>query len=434
MTIPAPSDHAIEPAIVPVNDGLSLLPAPITASQQSGPATSPQPAGAPPILFLHIPKTAGTSFLLTLQNLFGESRMVRLTMDEPGIDQRVEALVRTRPQSLACINGHVPFRIFAPHMAHFRGFTLLRNPVARVLSLYRFLRRRKDPTTFNIATDTTLDAFLDNRTPDLFTQTNNGMCRMLCLDERLSAGEAGDQPILGQAPSMLDSALETLHRFDFGLVEQMEQTRHLVRTLWNLPFTPDDVVVNTTDELDSTVTSAQPLRIVEMNTLDIALYERAAALFHKRIRRGTSSTIDPYGVVFQPQFNVSTPLSGVPGRQGFHEYEPVGFAWLNNHMQARVHFRAPADSARIMLRFYVVTADFPIEATTLRLNGARLRHEVLQREQEWITLQTVAVRLEDGINILAIEPPYYLSVRHVDRTSSDSRYLSLALATITFLP
>jgi hypothetical protein len=400
---------------------------------------SPEPSAAaslpaPPILFLHIPKTAGTSFLLILQNLFSEKRMVRLTMDEPGIDQRVEALVRTGLHKYACINGHLPYAIFAPYMQHFRGFTILRNPIARVLSLYRFLRRRNDPSAFNIAADTSLETFLDDRTPDVFLQTNNGMCRMLCNDERLIYGEAHDFSTLGNASWVLESALETLHRFDFGLAEQMAQTCQLVRTLWDLPFTPDEVVVNTTNEADCPITANQLLRIVEMNTLDIALYQHAAALFRERMRSCTSCAADPYGIVFQPELNVPTPLSDVPGRQGFHEYEKEGLAWLSDRVQARLRFRAPTDSVRIVLQLYALTADFPAEAITLRLNGNKLRHEVLLRDQEWITLQSAPVSLEASINVLAIEPPYFLPVRYIDRKSNDYRYLSLALATITFLP
>jgi hypothetical protein len=89
---------------------------------------------------------------------------------------------------------------------------------------------------------------------------------------------------------------------------------------------------------------------------------------------------------------------------------------------------------RIVLQLYALTADFPAEAITLRLNGNKLRHEVLLRDQEWITLQSAPVSLEASINVLAIEPPYFLPVRYIDRKSNDYRYLSLALATITFLP
>ncbi len=107
-------------------------------------AVEPSPAVIPakldrPVMFLHIPKTAGTSFISTLRNIFGQNRLVRLTSIDESTPGEIGRLLSERPGDLACLTGHVPFHMIAPWQAWCTIFTVLRHPIARVMSLFRFI-------------------------------------------------------------------------------------------------------------------------------------------------------------------------------------------------------------------------------------------------------------------------------------------------------
>src|SRR3546814_18817104 len=81
-----------------------------------------------PILFLHIPKTAGTSFLLTLKNVFGDDRVRRITVIDSGTSAVIEKIALKEMSQLSCLIGHLPVSDFSGHFDSFIVFTILRVP------------------------------------------------------------------------------------------------------------------------------------------------------------------------------------------------------------------------------------------------------------------------------------------------------------------
>src|SRR3546814_14042200 len=72
-----------------------------------------------PILFLHIPKTAGTSFLLTLKNVFGDDRVRRITVIDSGTSAVIEKIALKEMSQLSCLIGHLPVSDFYGHFDSF---------------------------------------------------------------------------------------------------------------------------------------------------------------------------------------------------------------------------------------------------------------------------------------------------------------------------
>ena len=389
-----------------------------------------------PIFFLHIPKTAGTSFLLTLENIFGGNRLVRLDPNDPGFHERFDAIVEGRHQPISCLAGHIPLNALGANAKRFRIFTILRNPIARVFSLYRFIRKAAPnvKAQLGLSENYTFREFLDSKAPGLYSQTNNAMCRMLTDDPGFTNPRDPRFTHAEDHPALIERALALLDQVDFGLAEDMPATHRIIQHQWPVPFALDEMTLNTTERDGIDREWRHVLEVVDHNRLDIVLYERAREIFQARLATldQTPAAVDPSDVVFQPQLGVRTQLPDVAGRQGFHGWEKSGIAWLIAGTPARIHFMPPAPVSRITLRIFGIGSHYPFERIKLHLHGYPLPFTILERDAQWCTIQTRLARAAEGVNTLEIMPPSFVAVRTLDPTSIDTRTLGIALQSLTF--
>jgi hypothetical protein len=400
------------------------------------PGSDAAPAVPRPILFLHIPKTAGTSFLTVLRNLFGDTRVLRLAGEYGKLQQQIAVAIQSRLDGLSCLTGHVPLHLVKEHFDKFRFFTILRDPVARVMSLYRFLQRAPDAelAELGLRRGFTFDDFVTCRTPGTYAQVCNGMCRLLSGDPRLDDGNDPEFWNMAAMPKALNAAHGFLERTDFGLAEEMGATLRLAQALWDVPFDLDEYQANSTEKGGAEDSVQNIRRVVELNTADIALYQAARAMFNNR-RAIARPEPEPTGCIWEPRLNEECNVADMPGRQGFHDFETEGFAWVMSDARPRLHFYAPEGlggrRVRIALRFYLITAEYPAERIQLRLNGQRLPYTACERDERWCTLEAEPIALGAGVQQLTIDPPYSVPVRFLEPGTRDLRNLSIALATVT---
>ncbi len=389
-----------------------------------------------PVFFLHIPKTAGTSFLLTLENIFGSSHLVRLDPNQPGFHERFAAILEGRDEPFSCLAGHIPLHALGRHADRFRVFTILRNPLARVFSLYRFIRQAPPEvkTELGLSENDTFQAFITSRAPGLYAQTNNAMCRMLADDPGFTDPHDPRFTHAEDHPALIEQALALLERIDFGLAEDMPGTHRIIQHQWPVPFALDELMLNTTERDETDRAWRHVLEVVNRNRLDIVLYERARTLFQARLAAldSTQAAGDPRGVVFQPVAGTCISLSDVAGRQGFYGWENTGIAWLTAGGPARIHFLPPAPLSRVRLRIFGMGTNYPFDRIKLHLHGYPLPFTIIERDAEWCTIETRLARSIEGVNTLSITPPCFIAVRSLDPTSSDTRSLGIALQSLEF--
>ena len=100
----------------------------------------------PTIIFLHIPKTAGSTLHTILQKQYPGDQLCHLKGD-PHIDTAItnfKSMDSTQKKQIRLLTGHFEFGIhqWLPQTAVY--FTLLRHPVERVLSYYYFILRNPE--------------------------------------------------------------------------------------------------------------------------------------------------------------------------------------------------------------------------------------------------------------------------------------------------
>ena len=394
---------------------------------------------AKPVLFLHIPKTGGSSFLTALGNVFGERRVRRLCCADEMAQAQIDRIVSDEIQDIDCLVGHFPIHVFAKCLDTFRPFTILRDPVDRVMSLFRFLKRAPQSETerLELREGFGFDDFIESRVPEIYAQTRNLMCRMLCGDEEMSdpLTAAFWQP--RDQGALVDQALATLRSIDFGLLEDMQSTLTLAQHFCATKFNLGEYRTNASDAPGAEWTAHNIHRIVDLNTLDVALYHQAKVLFYTRVRNvsalGQSADGTSLSVLrVQPGQKIS--VNDIPGRRGFQEFEPKdGFAWLAANQTALIGFFAPPKMLRLQMRLYCITECFPAEEIEVTLNGTRLTHRVEPIQRNWVSLETEAFCPNERLNVLTLNPPYVIPVRFLHPASKDDRYLAVAMAELVFL-
>ena len=205
---------------------------------------------AKPVLFLHIPKTGGSSFLTVLGNVFGERRVRRLRGADEMAQAQIDRIVSDEIQDIDCLVGHFPIHAFAKCLDTFRPFTILRDPVDRVMSLFRFLKRAPQSETerLELREGFGFDDFIESRVPENYAQTRNLMCRMLCGDAEMSDPSAAAFWQPRDPGALVDQALATLRAIDFGLVEDMQSTLALLQHAWATKFNLGEYRKNATGD------------------------------------------------------------------------------------------------------------------------------------------------------------------------------------------
>jgi len=224
-----------------------------------------------PLLFCHIPKTAGTSVRRALRQAFPDMVTVyggELRLGAP--DAQWIAELRSRTPSPALLYGHFSFGVHRFLDVPPRYAAFLRHPVDRIVSLYRHHAADTEATFHRRIRDgMTLAEFVASHDTE---ENNNHMCRVI--------GGILPQPgVRVEDPAVVDAAVVNLreHFVFVGLVESFAQSMDALARLVGAPLARDTRLNVATHPAPAIAPS--DLRAIEReNALDLALYERARSL------------------------------------------------------------------------------------------------------------------------------------------------------------
>lgn len=242
----------------------------MTRSRQPAPQTA---------IFLHIPKTAGTTLHAIIRQQYAPTEWLHL-IGNPHIEPALEAFKTMPPHQkarLRLLSGHFEYGIhqWLPQPAVY--FTLLRHPVARVLSYYRFILRTPDHPRHDEMTrrGTTVAQFVRHILSD------NNQTRFIA-GAWLSGGPVST-PTLEKAKRHIQQDFAVV-----GLTERFDETALLLKQAlrWpSLPHYSSKNVAASGRSTPETLPACALDAILETQQLDVALYDFAQARFEEAVRR-----------------------------------------------------------------------------------------------------------------------------------------------------
>lgn len=175
-------------------------------------------------VFIHIPRTAGTSIRIYAERVLGEAAILPVYGDDI---TNAEAVIKSAPlEKLQMVRGHMTTRCLEWIPEGWKRVTFVRNPIDRVASLYRYIRRDGRHPIHSDVMKMTLDDFV---TSGISLEADNGMVRQLCGTEPELPQFAYNPdryaehtPYEGMGRANLDKALQVLATFDVvGVQEHM---------------------------------------------------------------------------------------------------------------------------------------------------------------------------------------------------------------------
>jgi Sulfotransferase family len=222
------------------------------------------------VIFIHIPKAAGR----TLHSIIARQYKPEEILSIEGRLGQTEAPSQRQAEKTKAAIGLVYFG-FHQHLQGASTYvTMLRDPVSRVLSLYRYIATNPNHFLYERVRTMTLTEFVSGDADA--EEVENGQTRQIA---GITEGSP-DGSSLDRAKYNLETAFAAV-----GLVDRFDESVMLFRKRlsWTLPFyvrknvTKSDPVHEVTNEEIDIIKSR--------NRLDDDLYEFARRLFHEQVRR-----------------------------------------------------------------------------------------------------------------------------------------------------
>ncbi len=232
------------------------------------------------VYFMHVPKTAGTSFVNVLAGYFSKKEFFPF-----GLPNYLKRYEKPELEAYRCFHGHylyLPLAEYLPKAPTCR-LTMLRDPLHRTASYYRHMQSEKPSIHFYQANSLDLGSFLNDA---------NVRAVIEDLQTRFLLWEGGGRCGGPDDEESLETAKKELISFDFfGVTERFEESMLLMAFLLRLQPPAETPRLNRRDTMANRWTTSTG-RLVELftdelrraNRLDLPLYAYAVEVFERRYR------------------------------------------------------------------------------------------------------------------------------------------------------
>ena len=235
------------------------------------------------IRFLHIPKTAGSTFDECLFLQYLRPYLLRQQFVFSGNikadTKRIEAMSPAARSRIAICTGHAPLTTGFEEFDAMPTVMLLRDPVERVKSFCQHVSEGKSPQLYSPSADGAFD--LDQFLGSDRVQLNNFQTRLVLGRKgyQLPAGEPDD--LARRAMALLESELAC-----FGITADFDRSVLLFKHVLGWEKWPFYRSRNIGDPQARIQFEAHHIaRIEEFNSIDIALYGMAREAFYRRLEQ-----------------------------------------------------------------------------------------------------------------------------------------------------
>ena len=234
----------------------------------------------PKLVFLHIPKTAGTTLHRIIERQYPAESLYSIGWTEDESVAALRQMSEAQQTRICMVRGHMAFGVHEYLSGPVTYFTVLRNPIERVISYYYFVRSKPDHYLYDeiSAGEMTLAEFVERHGHIML---DNAQTRML-------SGRWREPAFGGCTSEHLAMAKRNLreHFAVVGLAERFDETLLLLKRTFgwrNVFYTRQNLTRNKPPS--SSLPTATLALIAEVNQLDAELHHYARALFQALIRR-----------------------------------------------------------------------------------------------------------------------------------------------------
>ena len=230
------------------------------------------------LIYTHIPQAAGTTLASIIERNYPAAGIFSLDRKPGTTAQDLKNLSPEEKGRIQIIKGHCPFGLHEHVPGPAKYFTILREPVERMISHYHYVLRTPEHYLHEEVSsrNLTLEQYVSS---SLSTELDNGQVRILSGCGRNVPFGQCDRGFLAQAKANLEK-----HYVVAGLAEAFDETLMLLRGTFGwqqIDYTRKNVGEKNGTDVNPPAEAPQAIR--SLNQLDCELYMFAKQLFQQQL-------------------------------------------------------------------------------------------------------------------------------------------------------